>query len=203
MTDNIFNKRWFHGTNDNFHEWQSPPPQNVSKGVPHSGIFFTTNIDFAKAAGKNLAEIEIKESSNILDTISNSEKSEELRQRLVKNNNLFASMHNSHKDKWHSGWKDGSVLRPMIQINTLADTQYKNFLSHNTKEYGAEAAKLLTGHQFTRGLIEIICKEAKLMSFDGIYGHEIDRWNKHNQVISQPWLCIFNKKIISQPNWIS
>uniref|UniRef100_UPI00125FCFE6 hypothetical protein n=1 Tax=Acinetobacter guillouiae TaxID=106649 RepID=UPI00125FCFE6 len=166
-------------------------------------IFFTTNLEFSNGAGNHISQVEIDEKANILHTILNYDFSEQLRLNLCKKDPMFNSLLNSYPQRWHNGWKDGSVLRPIIHHNTYASNKYDSYLNTYSRMYNWEAAKFAAAQLLTRELIELICNEAKSMGFDGIYGHEIDRWIKNNEVIAQPWLCIFNKEIISQPCWIS
>ncbi|HHP0346901.1 hypothetical protein [Acinetobacter baumannii] len=201
MSKSLFTKKWLHGTDSKFNNWQLPPPFDTTKLVKHSGIFFTSNIDFAQAAGKNIAEVKIKENSKILNTLEDKYASEELRTKLCKNA-FFDALLNSKKDIWHNGWQDGSVLRPIIQENTFAAYKYTKRYKSNLTKYGPDSAKFATGHELTRELIELICSGAKDMGFDGIYGHEIDRWTNDKKIVAQPWLCIFNENCITEPNWL-
>lgn len=202
MKQNIFNSQWFHGTDiDQFNEWQIPPPFKKQNIIAHSGIYFTTNKEFAEAAGSHIAEVKIYKNANILNTLTDLKTSEKLRKELCKHQ-LFKSLINSKLEIWENGWKDGSILRPLVQQNTFAEHQYMSYLAHYTKYYPHDP-KFAAGQHLTRELIELISAGAKSMGFDGIYGHEIDRWNKNNKVIAQPWLCIFNKLIISQPKWLN
>lgn len=204
MKTEIFAAKWFHGTElPKFENWKIPPPFQAEKLTPHSGIFFTTNLEFANGAGNHIAQVEIDEKANILNTILDFDLSEQLRLNLCKKDAMFNSLLNSYPKRWHNGWKNGSVLRPIIHQNTYASNKYDSYLNSYSRLYNWESANFAAGQQLTRELIELICAEAKSMGFDGIYGHEIDRWNKNNEDIAQPWLCIFNQHIVSQPYWIS
>lgn len=201
---NILDLKWYHGTNsEKFDHWQfPPPPQSPELQVQHTGIYFTTNLNFAKDAGNNIAEIKINIKAKILDTISDYKTSEKLRVYLKETNPLIASLDNINEEIWHNGWKDGSVLRPRIVFGSMIARQYEKNISKYSKEYGRENAIKIVGQLYTRGLIETISKGAKDLGFDGIYGNEIDRWSSSNEVLAQPWLCIFNKESITPPHWL-
>lgn len=202
MKQNIFNTQWYHGTDvDQFNEWQIPPPFYKQKIIAHKGIYFTTNKEFAEAVGPNIAAVKIDRNAKILNTLTDLKMSEKLRKELCKQQ-LFKSLENSKQYYWINGWKDGSILRPAFLPNTFAEHQYISYFAYYTKHHPTTDPKFAAGQHLTRELIEIISAGAKSMGFDGIYGHEIDRWNKNKQVIAVPWLCILNKEIISQPKWI-
>jgi len=62
-------------------------------------------------------------------------------------------------------------------------------------------AEEMVFHNFTRGLIELICDCAHNLGYDALYGHEVDRHSDPNKVLAQPWLAVFKKGAVSEPIW--
>ncbi len=203
LQDKLDKECWFHGTEQKFSSWEIPPPKKPNQHIltPHSVIFFTSNLAFAKGAGENIAIVSLNSKSNILDTTSNYESTEELRKAVMKSN-IAAMTLNVEHNCWHEGWKSGDVLRVAFsnsKIENLLDKQTNNYI--NKLKITADAASELVKHNFTRSFIEMICLEAKKLGYDAIYGHEIDQHSEDEVIRAQPWLAVLRDNVVSAPRW--
>lgn len=195
---------WYHGTEHHFDSWLLPPPSKPGQShqVPHTALFFTSNIDFAKGAGTNIASVSLSSKFKILDATANYLECEKLRLE-VKRNDIAAKTHNIDHDYWHSGWKTGDVLR-MAFTDAQLFHHLEELIVQHVQEFGMtpDQANACVMHNCSRGLIELICVSAQRLGYDALYGHEVDRHSIKNQKIAQPWLAVFNNNAISTPQWI-
>lgn len=207
VSDNLKEKLgipcWFHGTDQTFHSWTFPPPKKPGENllVPHTALFFTTNFEFAKEAGRNVARVALSSDCRVLDATENYSASERLRAE-VKKNEIAARTLNVDHDYWHHGWKTGDVLRMAYNDPVLSNHLNKIIADHSTK-FGLpiEAASTIVQHNSARGLIELICVSAKKLGFDALFGHEVDRHSIQGEVIAQPWLAVLEKGVVTDPVW--
>jgi hypothetical protein len=65
-----------------------------------------------------------------------------------------------------------------------------------------EEARKVSELNTTRGLIELICIEARELGYDALHGREIDKHSENGEVIAQPWLAVFRKGVVRDPTWI-
>ncbi|HGP4250345.1 TPA: SEC-C domain-containing protein [Pseudomonas aeruginosa] len=195
---------WHHGTPHKFNSWSFPPPPKPGESllVPHTAVFFTSNMEFAKGAGNNIARVSLSSKAKILDTTENHEASEKLRKEVAKHEIASRTLNTEH-DYWHEGWRTGDVLKvaysdPLLELHFI---KLSANLSKITK-LPLEAATAVIQHNSARGLIELICVTAKKLGFDAIYGHEVDRHSFAGKKIAQPWLAVLSNGIISEPEWL-
>ena len=195
---------WYHGTEQHFISWIFPPPIKPGEdlAVPHTAVFFTSNFDFAKGAGSKVAVVSLKSKSNVLDATSNYSASEKLRTAVAKNQIAARTLNVTH-DYWHDGWKSGAVLR-VAHTDSALDAHFNKMAIDLSKKLRIEheQASSVVHHNITRGLIELICSEAKRLGFDALYGHEIDKHSEKGKILSQPWLAVFVKDVITEPEWL-
>ncbi len=195
---------WYHGTKQEFNSWSFPPPPKPGEDllVPHTAVFFTSNIDFAKGAGENIARTSLSSNSKILDTTINYDASEKLRRELTKHQIASRTLNTTH-DYWHNGWNTGDVLRVAYSDKTL-ELHFFKLIAELSKGTGlpTEAASAVIQHNSARGLIELICVSAKKLGFDALYGHEVDRHSIPGEIFAQPWLAVFSKGVVSEPEWL-
>lgn len=199
-----FNCMWYHGTNAEFSSWLVPPPpkQGEAAQVPHSAVFFSSDSSFAKAAGSRLCVTELLPSARVLDATCPGSESESLRQRVVRNSLAQLSVHVASERAWRDGWRSGEVLRfaftdPKAGIH-LAQAAMELVKNGVPKK----AAALLTMHNTTRGLIELICSEARQIGFDALAGYEVDITLRGDRV-PRPWLAVFNASVLKPVRWMS
>lgn len=195
---------WYHGTQEQFPNWVFPPPPKKDEPllVLHSAIFFTSNMEFAEKAGSELAVVTLSSNAKILDATHNYYASEKLRKAVSKNEMASRTLNVTH-DFWHNGWKDGSVLR-VNYTDPIVEAQLTEMIFSQAvaASLPLEVAQVMVIQNLTRGLIELICKEAKKIGFDAIYGHEIDRHTQIGTVFAQPWLAVLRKGVVSNPTWL-
>ncbi|MFQ2468542.1 hypothetical protein ACK312_09590 [Aeromonas caviae] len=195
---------WFHGTEQDFDTWIIPPPPKSGEIllIPHTAIFFTSDIDFAKGAGKKIANVSISSHSKILDTTANYEASENLRLSLSQHPIASRTLNIRH-NFWHNGWKTGDVLR-MTYSDPALETHLQQMVVNLSRQSGLskEAASVVIQLNSSRGLIELICTSAKKLGFDAIFGHEVDRHSVEGKVIARPWLAVLSKGVTSNPEWV-
>jgi hypothetical protein len=205
LEDSLEKYCWYHGTDSNFTSWELPPPmkKNQELLIPHTGIFFTKNLDFAKGAGNNIATTSLKSNCKILDTSYNYDATEKLRQK-VKSNNIASQLLNVEHDFWHTGWETGDVLR-IAYKNPLLNIQFEQIILEQMKQFNIprDLSEEIFQLNSARGLIELICTSAKELGYDAIFGYEVDRHSNNNTKIAQPWLAILSKNAISEPKWIT
>lgn len=200
---NPYNEVWYHGTDANFTELQIPPPPKPNEPmlVRHTAMFFTTHIDYAKAAGRRLCITRIHPSSRILDATKPSSEAEALRCEVAKNKLAALSVYVRDRAYWTEGWKSGDTLRFAFDNPMALQMIMANVETLIRAGMSRETAMLVTQHNVTRGLIELICVSAKALGFDAIVGHEIDRHNDNGQVIARPWLAVLNATALAPVEW--
>lgn len=195
---------WYHGTDQHFQKWTFPPPKKPGENllVPHTSVFFTTNYEYAKGAGDNVARVSLSPTGRVLDTLENYGASEKLRV-AVQQNEIASRTLNVEHDYWHKGWKTGDVLR-MAYTDPVLSNHLNKMISDHSHQLGLplEAASAIVQHNSARGLIELICVSAKRLGFDALFGHEVDRHSSPGKVIAQPWLAVLTSGVISEPEWI-
>lgn len=201
LSEKLKTDGWYHGSYRRFSRWNFKPEAKDHLTVPHSALFFTTNKDYALGAGPNLAKVSVRDSARVLDTTANYDGSERLRQELAKHP-AMALLLNVEQRYWHNGWETGDVLRAVP-----IDDRFGQHLSQivdqlMSKGMNEEAAKITAQANTTRGLIEEICRQAKKLGFDAIYGHEIDRHSRPGNNIAQPWLAVMTPGVITDPEWV-
>ncbi len=195
---------WFHGSDQSFDSWSFPPPPKPGENllVPHTAIFFTSNLDFAKVAGQRVARVSVSSESRILDATANYEASEKLRRTLL-NHEIASKTVNVNHDYWHEGWRTGNVLR-MAYSDPALELHLRKRIDNLSNKAGLsqEEASLVIQQNSARGLIELICVSAKNLGFDAIYGKEVDRHSHVGKVIAQPWLAVLSKGVVTEPEWL-
>lgn len=192
---------WFHGSPSKFDAWQVPPPQKDEFTAGHNALFFTSNLEFAMAAGKNVAEVSLTEQSIILDTERDYQNCEKLRLRLA--NLKFPSLlQNTQHDYWHAGWITGDVLRMAATDDAMAILNQKIQQGIASKGWPKDFSEKYVFHNATRIFIDQICVEAANIGFNVIVGNEVDRHTSPGRKVAQPWLAVMDKCAITQPTWL-
>lgn len=195
---------WFHGSEQDFNSWSFPPPPKPGEDilVPHTAVFFTSDLDFAKGAGQKVARVSLSSNSRILDATANYDATEKLRTELLRHEIASRTININH-DYWHDGWKTGAVLR-MAYNDPALELHLNNMTTDLSMKTGLpeKVASAVIQHNSARGLIELICVSAKRLGFDAIYGHEVDRHSYAGNVIAQPWLAVLSKEVVSEPEWL-
>ncbi len=102
---------------------------------------------------------------------------------------------------WTEGWKSGDTLRLAFDSPMALQIIMANVEALIRTGMSREIAMLVTQHNVTRGLIELICASAKTLGFDAIFGHEIDRHNDNGRVIARPWLAVLNAGVLAPVEW--
>lgn len=195
---------WYHGTDQVFDDWLIPPPPKPGQEVlvPHTANFFTSNDEFARPAGKYLAVVSLSSNAKTLDACLNYEASEKLRLLVAKNPSV-KNLVNIQHDSWHEGWLSGDVLRATFNNSAAFATMKGNYIKQYIRNgYSNSAAHEIFGLNTARGLIELICVNARQLGFDAIIGHEVDRHSEGNAILVQPWLAALSKKAVSKPKWL-
>lgn len=195
---------WYHGTTQQYDTWKCPPPKKPGDEplVAHSGLFFTSNIDFARGAGHSVARTTLSSNAKILDATANYDATEQLR-TLIKDLELVSQTVNVQHDYWHQHWKTGKVLRagfsdPFLMMHFMNQTEG---LAQEL-DIPLHVADFIFKQNITRGFIEVICKAARSMGYDGLFGYEVDKHSGSGNEIAQPWLAIFRKEVLSSPDWL-
>lgn len=166
--------------------------------VPHTAVFFSTDRAFAAAAGTRLYATHLAPDAKALDVTVSSSSSEALRQAVARNKLAALSAYIGDRHGWVAGWKTGEVLRfamhePMAALY-LARMVEVAMRSHGLSK---EAAVVVIKHNTTRGLIELICSEAKKLGFDALIGNEADGPLSARRAV--PWLAVFDARAITPP----
>ena len=198
---------WFHGTDAFFDSWQVPPPPKPGEdmAVAHTALFFSSNERFAAAAGQTahgLCSARIHTSARVLDATKPSQESETLRQQVAKNE-LASLGHNINNSlRWTQGWNTGETLR-FSTTAAMALPYIAKIAASIARHTGlpSEAAIVIAKHNCTRGLIELICVEARKLGFDAIVGHEVDQ-TAGGQRLAMPWLAVLSADAITPVEWL-
>jgi hypothetical protein len=170
--------------------------------VAHTALFFTSDEQFAAGAGPGLCSTRLVESARVLDATRPSPESEALRNQVLKNPVASLGANIVDRARWNAGWKTGETLRfsydnqraaKVIETTAIATAR----LNRLPLEAGIAVAK----HNFSRGLIELICIEAKKLGFDALLGNEVDEL-PGGQRVPRPWLAVFTTEAITPVEWI-
>lgn len=211
---NPFKTTWYHGTNTpHFTDWQCPPPSSSSADVPHTGLFFTSDQDFAKGAGHNICTIKLRENTKLIVPALGGAMSTVFRQAVANSNPLAAKCQwLANEVAWTAAWSTGEVMRfsfdtsdpkTVLCINTTLASITKNLQKITSDSVPHE---VLIDHAktcLTRGWIERLVLEAKKLDYQAIQGAEIDRWSTSRPTpVAQPWLAVMDKSVISSPAWL-
>ncbi|PJX33360.1 hypothetical protein CWM53_04980 [Klebsiella sp. A-Nf5] len=202
----LYEKKWFHGTNEKFEAWSFPPPRkkgNEILQVPHTAVFLTSEKDFAQGAGKHLCSVKFIKPPKIIDTVNNYESSERLRLLVMKNPAIARSL-NINKTFWHEGWKTGEVMRFTYQDKFLA-SELDRCMRSQAKQMKTSLEDFLRifKHNLTRGLIEEMVKATRTLGFDGFVGYEIDKHSADGQRKSREIIALLNPGFITRPEWLA
>ncbi|MBC7603978.1 MAG: hypothetical protein H7255_15130, partial [Ramlibacter sp.] len=111
------------------------------------------------------------------------------------------SVHVGNEDAWRDGWRSGEVLRFAYTDPKAAVLLAAAAAQLVAKGVPNEVAVLLTKHNTTRGLIELICIEARKLGFDALAGFEVDTTSTGHRV-PRPWLAVFNASVIKAIEWL-
>ncbi|MEW6291724.1 MAG: hypothetical protein AB1544_00265 [Pseudomonadota bacterium] len=199
--DNIRAAAWFHGTNSSqFRSWMVPPPHVLGEElrVPHSGIFFTRDVDAAQKVGSNVCSVKLTDQAKILDATVGSADAEHLRQLVMRNDLAKMCIYARTAQAWTTAWRSGEVLRFASD-----DPRFMLHLVRNAAQYKGIAPEVqleIAQHNLTRGWIEHIVRSAAQLGFNALHGFEIDRHSSHTpRVVS--WLAVTDAKAVTAPSW--
>lgn len=166
--------------------------------VPHSGIFFTRDLDAARDAGPNVCSVRLTDQAKILDATVESADAERLRSLVMRNDLAKMCIYTRTSQAWTTAWRSGEVLRFASD-----DPRFMLHLAGNAVQYkGAtpEVQLKIAQHNLTRGWIEHIVKSAAQLGFNALNGFEIDRHSGHTpQAVS--WLAVTDAKAVTAPAW--
>lgn len=207
---------WYHGTkhSQRFDDWKFPPPTHGRHDVAHSGLFFTSELDYAKAAGKRICTVTLNPGTRLITPAVNCQGSSDLRHALRDSHPLAQHCIWLSDDQiWRDAWSTGDVMRHAIDnrrgdsvallAETLADNMAKVQAQFNLKLSGDRLRKL-AGQNLTRGWIEKIVRVAAGLGYQAIQGAEIDRWSgPGKRPVARPWLAVTERSAISSPAWLT
>jgi len=208
LKEKLSQKVWLHGTKVQFNKWSSSPPSKDPWTLAHTALFFTTDWDYARGAGHNIARSSLSDRAKVLDTTFNYEGSEALRRSLEKDS-VVSLYENAKPEYWHKCWKTGDVLRPLMpddRVSRVRSLKANHHLQLKIRQYMAQGlreqeAQIATLHNETRHLIETICVHAKRLGYDALYGYEVDRHSGSQTPIARPWLAVMTPSMLSDPEW--
>lgn len=202
----LYEKKWFHGTNEKFEAWSFPPPRkkgNERLQVPHTAVFLTSEKDYAQGAGQHLCTVNFIKTPKLIDTVNNYEFSEQLRVQVMKNPWMARSL-NINKTFWHEGWKTGDVLRFTYHDEFLASELDRSMRDQAKKmKIPLDIYQVIFEHNLTRGLIEEMVRGSRVLGFDGFVGFEIDRHSAEGQRKSREIIALLNPGFITRPEWLA
>lgn len=207
---------WYHGTKHSrrFNDWELPPPTQGRRDVPHSGLFFTSDLDYAKAAGPRICTVTLQTGTRLLAPSIDCQGSTDLRVALGASHPLAAHCVWLEDDQiWREAWGTGDVMRFAIDNRRpesrqlFIETTVANYAKLNAQFNSSlddAALKKMAGLSWTRGWIELIVKAAAGLGYQAIQGAEIDRWSHPGSVPrARPWLAVTDKSVISSPSWLT
>jgi hypothetical protein len=109
----------------------------------------------------------------VLDTYANSSELEALRQAVQRNPLARLSIHVSDAARWVDGWQSGEVLR-FPYVDPRAEAHLRSVISMLVQRgVPTEQAATMAGHNTSRGLIELICTNARAMGYEALAGAEV------------------------------
>jgi hypothetical protein len=103
--------------------------------------------------------------------------------------------------RWKDGWRSGEVLRFAFSDTNAAVHLAQSAAALVKKGMPMEAAVVLTQHNTTRGLIELICLEARALGYDALVGMEVDQ--QQGKRLPVPWLAVFNTTALAPLEWVT
>lgn len=209
-----FNTTWYHGTDTNqFETWKLPPPRRSPADIAHTGLFFAADRDFAKRAGQNVCSVTLVPHTKLLAPAKRGAESTALRKAVINSHPLAQYCQCLANDvSWTTAWSTGEVMRFNYDQNNSKAVQaigemlaasaagLKNTINAQVSD---ELLMKAAQHNFTRGWIEQLVREAKKLGYQAIQGAEIDKWSfPESPPIAQPWLVVMDGSVITAPAWL-
>ncbi len=198
----IQTERWFHGTTGpRFSTWQVPPPPVPGEElrVPHTGIFFTKDLDAARKVGPYVCSVRLTDKTRILDATQPSTDTEQLRRVVIENEIARMCIYARTPQAWVSAWRTGEVLRFASD-----DPRFSLHLDRYAKQFKGvphDVQQTIAGHNWTRGWIELIVASATKLGFNALHGFEIDRHAGVSPPPAVSWLAVTDAEAVTAPMW--
>ncbi|MCY1529022.1 hypothetical protein D9M68_641460 [compost metagenome] len=182
--------------------------------MAHSGLFFTSDLDYAKAAGKRLCTVTLNPGTRLVAPAKNCQGSSELRLALRDSHPLAQHCIWLVDDQlWRDAWSTGDVMRYAIDnwrgdsVEFMAMTLASNMARLQelfNSRLSSDQLKKAASQNLTRGWIEQIVKVAAGLGYQAIQGAEIDRWSgSGKKPVARPWLAVTERSAISSPAWLT
>jgi hypothetical protein len=203
---------WYHGTDaSQFKDWMVPPPGTAPFMVAHSAVFFSTERDYATAAGPNVCQVSLLPSAKILTPGRPDWASDQLRKRLAKSHPLAEHCTWVTDEKtWARAWATGEVMRygynPHDREAAGTFDAVLNGILRALQplraEYPDSVIREQALHCLTRSWIEQIVRIAKQMGYQAVHGAEVDKWRGAGlPPIARSWLAVLDASVITDPAW--
>jgi hypothetical protein len=200
-----YRRTWFHGTDVDFSEWMIPPPAQpwwLPPKFRYEALFFTGDPAIAAGSGAGLCKAELRPDAKVLDATVASAESEALRQRLMADPVAKLSVHINEPGRWLQGWRTGEVLELRFADTAVAAHLAQLAMKSFRLGWSPDAAVTAVQYNATRGLIGLICVEARALGFDALAGHEVHTLGDVRQPAA-PWLAVFNDRAITPVEWVT
>ena len=207
MSSSLKQLTWYHGTNTStFSSWKFPPPKKPDEPIlfPLTALYLTSDLDFAKVAGANVAKVQLKNSLKILNLVKDKESAEDVR-KLLNEKDLYKFSETTKKGNWQKGCKSGECTIYKYEDERIHREILRR--AHSLHQLNKEYLDELTAvkavmHNMHRAHIENMCNAAKKLGFNGMFFHEGDSHTSQGILIPQPVLSIFSPGVISDPVWL-
>lgn len=208
-----FKTTWYHGTKaEPFCKWQCPPPRPGPGDVPHSGLFFTAELVYARGAGSNVCTARLNHKTNLIVPVRGDAPSTGFRSAVARSSPIAAYCEWLTNDAvWTSAWATGEVMRFSYD---RTDARAVHAISKALGSISANLKRMIvspitedevTRHAsicLTRGWIEQLVIVARSLGYQAIQGAEIDQWaDPDTKAVARPWLAVMDATVISEPCW--
>ncbi|WP_318386836.1 hypothetical protein [Enterobacter sp.] len=199
------NAVWYHGTNgQKFPSWLFPTPARPNEPLLFqlTAVYLTTDLNFAKQAGSNIAEANVLNTRGVLDLVNDQQGAEKLRVQL-NNRDLYKYSETTKAGNWRKGCKTGDCAIYTFTHPDIHQVIVKRAaeLHRDVPQLTASQAMTVQLHNMKRAHIETMCIEAKKLGYSGMFFHEADNHTTPGTTIAQPVLAVFRNGVISQPIW--
>lgn len=200
---------WYHGTDEHFETWATPPAQSKYKPElsPHQFISLSKDRELAEGAGevtKGLCRSKLSSSAMVLDLRVKSANSEQHWKRVVRTEIGCIHALIQTFDSFIDACTSGEALRLHTADQSVgARLGLLQATAQNPSLSPVQRTKaLLEVQNFTRRWIDTVISPAKLLGYQAVICAEIDRYRP-----SGPTSClnlyVFDTQALSAPEWVT
>lgn len=200
---------WYHGTEEYFLEWATPPTTSKYKPElqPHPFISLTKDMQLARGAGEicgGLCRAKLVDSAKVLDLRQKSDVTKEHWTRLIKKDIARHHALVQSFETWINACSTGEILRLHTKNQELGSRL--GHLQKIANDGSTPIKERARAHQevqnFTRRWIDDVITPAKELGYHAVICAEVDRY-RAGGAKSCLNLYVFAPEAITPPEWVT